>query len=254
MSIARRTLILMVVPAVTLLIAALAAAAPLCSVNPRNENCIPDPPDPTTTTTDPTTTTTTEAGPPGAMPNLSFAELAIYDPDYEVPYREWRPEYDPDLDEWVLPVLSITMTPDSTVFHVDLWNGSPGQVTVTVTDPGRAGSVSANLRDSHPGDHCLSPRGADLKKGESVFVLPGDGNILPGTRDTVVEVIPPATTNACGTETPESDIDEDGEVIFTTWEQTGTPDPLAMALWYGNGPATTVEVTLRFEAVPPPQP
>ena len=54
MRIVRRTLILIVVPALALLIAALATAAPPCSVNPDHESCIPDP---TTTTTDPTTTT-----------------------------------------------------------------------------------------------------------------------------------------------------------------------------------------------------
>jgi hypothetical protein len=241
MRIARRTLVPIVVLAVTLLIAALAAAAAPDFCNPESEDYKPSHPScTTTTTTDPTTTTTTtEAGPPDAMPGLSFAELSIYDPDHDVPWIEWRPEYDPILGEWVDQELEITMTPESTVLHVDLWNSTPGTVTVTVTDPGRAGSVGANLRDSHPGDHCLMVQEIDMKKGQSVMTLPG--------ADDSVGVIPPATTNACGTEWSESDIDEDGEVVFTTDLQTGTPDPLAMALWYGKGPATTVKVTLSFE-------
>jgi hypothetical protein len=69
-------------------------------------------------------------------------------------------------------------------------------------------------------------------------------------------VIPPATINACGTGFSEGDLNEDGEIVFETWEQTGTPDPLAMAVLYSTTPATPaeIELTIRFDAVPPPQP
>jgi hypothetical protein len=172
---------------------------------------------------------------------MSFEEAVDYvDENWRVPADtviRWEPAYGSTLSDVIL-------TPGEPAVHIDLWNTAPGVITIEVTDPGRAGQLVANLRDSHPGDHCLTAQHINLRKGLTTLTLPGD--------DDAVDVIPPATINACGTGVSEADLNEAGEIVFEDWEQTDEPDPLAVAVLYSSGPATTVVLNITFDK--PPQP
>jgi hypothetical protein len=118
---------------------------------------------------------------------------------------------------------------------VDLLNSVSGTFTIDVDDPGTAGELSANVRDSNPGDLCsFGVQAIDIRKGQRQLVIN--------------RTIPPATLNACGTEYSEADIDESGRVVDQTWDPNPlVADPLVLFIYYGKSGPTTVELTVTFE-------
>jgi hypothetical protein len=134
----------------------------------------------------------------------------------------------------------VTLTPEASLMCIDLLNGVPGTLEIVVTDPGRAGSLAASIRDSHPGDWCTDPPGSfaiGLKKGESQVTIPG--------------IIPAATLNACGEEYSEAEFDGDGNLVSQTWERDpAVADPLVFGISYGKSGPTTVVVDVTFTPSP----
>jgi hypothetical protein len=198
------------------------------------------PEDPSTTTTVPDTTTTTTAVTVQDAPGLSCEDAAVfYGLDFGT--MQWSPSawgevFNPD--DTNPPGLTLT----NKIVCIDLLTAAEAVFTVEVIDPGSAGQLMVNLRDSHPGDWCSITQFLDLKKAKPPLTL-----TLPAEDDgSGFEAIPPATVNACGTGISEATLDDDGEIASQTFEATGEADPLALLISYGRSGPTTVKVQVTY--------
>ncbi|MBN2113527.1 MAG: hypothetical protein JW785_05295 [Acidimicrobiia bacterium] len=163
--------------------------------------------------------------PPEHPPGMSCAEAVIY---YGATHQviAWAPDTDGDR-------VQVSLTRAEPQVCIDVLNAAAGSFTIQVTDPGAARTLSANLRDSHPGDFCggCNSTSIDLR-----------------TTDTLTFAgMAAATVNACGVEYSEGVLDEDGNLVDQTFTQTGEADPLALSIWESPTRAT-VQLTVTFHA------
>jgi hypothetical protein len=187
------------------------------------------------TTTVPDTTTTTAVAKPNYAPGLSCDDAVVfYDADFTT--MQWSPSESGE-------TLGVLLTKATCI---DLLTTEAAIFTIDVIDPGAAGQLMVNLRDSHPGDWCSLTQFLDLKKAQPPLTL-----TLPAEDDeSGFDAIPPATVNACGTGISEATLDESGEIASQTFEATSEADPLALLITYGRSGPTTVELQVTYQPVP----
>jgi hypothetical protein len=125
---------------------------------------------------------------------------------------------------------TVTLTRDRPNVCIDLSNDAAGSLVVTVKSPfNGVRTVTANARDSSPGDHCAPGLVLNLRKD------------VAGT----IEDIPEATLNACGTDYSEAHFE--GDDVVEIWEvDPDVDDPLAVGVGIFGKPAGPVNVTLEF--------
>jgi hypothetical protein len=241
MNTTRRLLIMAVVLALPLWIAGSAVGGDLdafCAAHPEHSKCPDEPP---STSTVPDTTTTTTSVAVQDAPGLSCEDAAVfYGMDFDT--MQWSPSawgevFNPDNTN--PPGLTLT----NKIVCIDLLTAAEAVLTVEVTDPGSAGQLMVNLRDSHPGDWCSITQFLDLKKAQPPLIL-----TVPASNDeSGFEAIPPATINACGTGISEATLDENDEIASQIFEATGEADPLALLISYGRSGPTTVKVQVTYK-------
>jgi hypothetical protein len=163
--------------------------------------------------------TTTSTTSPNAVPGFTCVEADLH---YGTNFAE---------DSWDgVGTRTVTLTRDRWNVCIDLSNNAAGKLDVTVEPPfNGVRKVTANVRDSSPGDHCAPGLVLDLK------------NENGGT----IQNIPKATLNACGTDYSEAHFE--GDAVVETWDVDPDVDnPLAIGAAIFGKPGGPVEVTLEF--------